>query len=103
MNKSIYFVVGLVLAGIGTAGFWALNTETRHPEPVKKEAKKVSLLTINYIPTIPTKPIDEGTFWELKASAETEPVVGKEDARKARDKAPLLSKITLKFLIPLAL
>lgn len=73
MNKSIYFVVGLVLAGIGTAGFWALNTETRHPEPVKKEAKKVSLLTINYIPTIPTKPIDEGTFWELKASAETEP------------------------------
>jgi len=65
MNKSIYFIMGLVLAGIGTAGFWALKTQDRPPEPLKKESKKVSLLTINYIPTTPTKPIAEGKFWQL--------------------------------------
>ena len=75
MNKSIYFIIGLVLAGMGTAGFWALKTETRHAEPPKKEAKKVSLLTINYIPTTPAKPIEEGKFWELKTTAETEPAI----------------------------
>jgi len=73
MNKSIYFVMGLVLAGIGTAGFWALTTETRHVEPPKKEVKKISLLNINYIPTTPAKPVDEGTFWELKAESAEAP------------------------------
>ena len=72
MNKSIYFIMGLVLATIGTAGFWALTSETKPVEPIKKEAKKVSLLTINYIPTTPAKPIDEGKFWELKALTEGE-------------------------------
>jgi thiol-disulfide isomerase/thioredoxin len=72
MNKSIYFIMGLVLASIGTAGFWALKTETKPVEPAKKEAKKVSLLTINYIPTTPSKLIDEGNFWELKAPDATE-------------------------------
>lgn len=72
MNKSIYFIIGLVLAGIGTAGFWALKTETKPVELPKKEAKKISLLTINYIPTTPTKPIDEGKFWELKTPFDTE-------------------------------
>lgn len=72
MNKGIYFIMGLILAGIGSAGFWALKTETNPVEPVKKEPKKVSLLTINYIPTTPTQPIDEGIFWELKDSG-TEP------------------------------
>jgi thiol-disulfide isomerase/thioredoxin len=66
MNKTIYFIMGLILAVISSAGFWALKTETNPIEPVKKEPKKVSLLTINYIPTTPTKPIDEGVFWELK-------------------------------------
>lgn len=72
MNKSIYFIMGLVLASVGTAGFWALKSESR-PEPIKKEAKKVSLLTINYIPTSPTKPIPEGKFWQLPV-IEGEPV-----------------------------
>lgn len=65
MNKSVYFVAGLFLAGIGTAGFWALKTEQRPVESVKKESKKVSLLTINYIPTTPSKPITETKFWQL--------------------------------------
>src|SRR4051812_23752718 len=68
MNKRIYFFMGLVLAGIGTAGFWGLKVENRDLEPIKKESKKVSLLTINYIPTTPTKPIAEGKFWQLPAS-----------------------------------
>jgi thiol-disulfide isomerase/thioredoxin len=72
MNKSIYFIMGLVLAGVGTAGFWALKSESR-PEPIKKEAKKISLLTINYIPTSPTKPIEDGKFWQLPA-IEDEPI-----------------------------
>lgn len=74
MNKSIYFILGLVLAGIGAAGYWALNSEKKPIEPVKKEAKKVSLLNINYIPTSPAKPIDEGKFWELNATTNTEPL-----------------------------
>ncbi len=75
MNKSIYFIMGLVLAGMGTAGFWALKTGTERPEPPKKEAKKVSLLTINYIPTTPAKPVEEGKFWELKTTTEIEPAI----------------------------
>lgn len=73
MSKSIYFIMGLILASIGAAGFWALKTETKPVAPVQKEAKKVSLLTINYIPTTPVKPIEEGKFWELSASSATEP------------------------------
>lgn len=73
MKKSVYFIMGLVLASIGTAGFWALKTEKKSIEPLKKEAKKVSLLTINYIPTTPSKPIDEGKFWEVQPTAATEP------------------------------
>lgn len=72
MNKGIYFIMGLVLASIGTAGFWALKTDNKPLAPVKKEARKVSLLTINYIPTTPAKPIEEGKFWELNAASDTE-------------------------------
>jgi thiol-disulfide isomerase/thioredoxin len=68
MNKSIYFMTGLILAGIGAAGFWALKTEQRPIEPLKKESKKVSLLTINYIPTSPAKPLSETKFWQLPAN-----------------------------------
>ena len=73
MNKSIYFILGLVLAGVGTAGYWALKTEPKPLEAPKQATKKVSLLTINYIPTSPPKPIDDGTFWELSESTEAEP------------------------------
>jgi thiol-disulfide isomerase/thioredoxin len=73
MNKSIYFILGLILAGVGTASYWALKSETPPVEPLKKEAKKVSLLTINYIPTKPGKPIEEGKFWNL-TGAQSEPV-----------------------------
>lgn len=73
MNKGIYFILGLVLASVGTAGYWALKAETKPIEPPKQATKKISLLTINYIPTSPSKPIDEGKFWELQASVEAEP------------------------------
>ena len=65
MNKSVYFITGIILAGIGAAGFWALKAEQKPVEPVKKESKKVSLLTINYIPTMPAKPMAETKFWHL--------------------------------------
>lgn len=73
MKKSVYFLTGLILSGIGAAGFWALKTEQRPTEPVKKEAKKISLLTINYIPTHPAKPIEEGKFWQLPTTGD-EPI-----------------------------
>jgi thiol-disulfide isomerase/thioredoxin len=73
MKKSVYFLTGLILAGIGSAGYWALKTEQRPVEIVKKEPKKVSLLTINYIPTHPSKPIDEGKFWQLTSTSD-EPI-----------------------------
>lgn len=68
MNKSIYFVMGLVLASVGTAGYWALKSEKNVAAPVQNEAKKVSLLTINYIPTKSEKPIEGGKFWKVSAS-----------------------------------
>jgi len=68
MNKSIYFIMGLVLASIGTAGFWALKSESPPVESTKKEIRKVSLFTINYIPTSPAKPIDEGKFWQVSGT-----------------------------------
>lgn len=73
MNKGIYFILGLVLASVGTAGYWALKTEPKPIEAPKQATKKVSLLTINYIPTSPSKPIDDGIFWELSESTEAEP------------------------------
>jgi len=73
MNKSIYFILGLVLASVGTAGYWALKAEPKPIEAPKQTTKKVSLLTINYIPTSPSKPIDDGTFWELSELTEAEP------------------------------
>ena len=72
MNKNIYFIMGLVLAGIGAAGFWALNAKSPAPEPDNKQTRKVSLLTINYIPTSPTKPIYEEKFWHADSEAATE-------------------------------
>lgn len=73
MSKGVYFILGLVLAGVGTAGYWALKAEPKPLEAPKQATKKVSLLTINYIPTSPSKPIDDGTFWELSESTEAEP------------------------------
>ncbi|MGV8947806.1 MAG: TlpA disulfide reductase family protein [Candidatus Paracaedibacter sp.] len=70
MNKGVYFIMGIVLASVGTAGYWALKEEAKPVAPPKQATKKISLLTINYIPTSPSKPIDEGTFWELQASPE---------------------------------
>ncbi|MBM3467855.1 MAG: redoxin domain-containing protein [Alphaproteobacteria bacterium] len=73
MNKGIYFILGLVIAGVGTAGYWALTTPPKHTDAPKKEAKKVSLLTINFIPTAPAKPITEGKYWEFDSSSESAP------------------------------
>ena len=74
MKKSIYLISGFILAVIGTIGLWVLNKEPQPAEPVKKEAKKVSLYTINYIPLTPAKPVEEGKYWEIEKDADTEPV-----------------------------
>jgi thiol-disulfide isomerase/thioredoxin len=64
MNKGVYFALGIVLAGVGTAGYWALKADTKPVEAKKKEPTKVSLLTINYIPSTPTIPLENITYWE---------------------------------------
>jgi len=74
MGKNIYFILGVILVSMGTAGFWALKSGTKPIDPSQKETKKVSLLTINYIPTTPTKPIEEARFWELNATSLSGPV-----------------------------
>lgn len=73
MNKGVYFIMGIILASVGTAGYWALKEEPKPVASPKPASRKISLLTINYIPTSPAKPIDEGTFWEVQASAEAKP------------------------------
>jgi thiol-disulfide isomerase/thioredoxin len=64
MNKGVFFALGIVLAGVGAAGHWALKADPQPVEVKKKETTKVSLLTINYIPSTPTIPLENVTYWE---------------------------------------
>ena len=74
MRKNVYFFSGIFLAVIGAIGFWALKGEQRAIEPIKKkEGKTVSLLTINFIPTSPVKPVNDSTFWEAEPESVSEP------------------------------
>jgi thiol-disulfide isomerase/thioredoxin len=64
MNKGVFFALGIVLAGVGTAGYQALKVDPQPIEVKKKEPTKVSLLTINYIPSTPTVPLENIAYWE---------------------------------------
>lgn len=90
MKKSVFFVLGIILAGVGTAGYWALSSTIKPTAPLKKEAKKVSLLAINYVPTTPAKPVDEGKFWELTASPEMENQTAEKDLKDLKGKPVIL-------------
>ena len=66
MNKSIFFVLGIVLAGVGIAGYQALKADPKPVEAPKRETRKLSLLTINYIPSPPTVPLEDVKYWEAR-------------------------------------
>lgn len=74
MKKSSYFIIGIILSIMAAAGFWALKEDRKKPEILQKTTKKISLLTINYIATPPSKPLEDGKYLEYSTISDTTPI-----------------------------